>query len=243
MENSARKNPRDVIKSRDSWWTTVFSARAANRLVGLLSQTSVTPNQVTIASALLGFAAAACFATGKWIWLFTGAIILQLSFVLDCADGQLARLKRMTTERGAWLDITTDVLKVFAIYFGISLGAVRMEGRGLFLAYGFVAYFLSVSGMFLYYARPARLKADTAVEAEEFQRDDSFVEKVYRLVRRRAYFLSFSLPDQLLLISLCAIAGRLGFLLRALVIWGVIAMTFSILRTWYRLGAGTSSTL
>jgi hypothetical protein len=123
------------------------------------------------------------------------------------------------------------------------LGAVRRDGKVLFLAYGFVAYFLSVTGMFLYFARPSRLKVETPVEENRQEADVSFIEKAYRLIRRRAYFLSFSLPDQFLLISLCAVAGRLGFLLRILVMWGSAAITFSIVRTWYRLGKGTRSEL
>ncbi len=224
-----------VIKSHDSWWTTKFPAHAANRLVAILVDTSITPNQVTLVSLFLGLMAAATFGTGKWIWMATGALVLQGSFILDCADGQLARLKGMTSQKGAWLDVTTDVIKDFAVYFGLTLGVVRYNGDQTLWAWGFAAYFLSVAGMFFYYMRPDHLKAETADADEDEKESNSVIEDIYRLIRRRAYFLSFSLPDQLLLISIGALLGLLDLLLHIFVFWGAASISFSVIRTWRRL--------
>lgn len=221
------------MKSQDSWWTTVLPARAANRLVGLLSQTNVTPNQVTIASALLGFAAAACFATGIYGWMSAGAVVLQISFVLDCADGQLARVKNKCSIAGGWLDIATDILKNFSFFFGLTWGSVRSGSPSKTWAWGFLAYFLSVATMFLYAIRPKQIPA--RVSDVKNNTTNIIIDALYHWARKHAYFLSFSVPDQLLLISICVILGVPRAAIMLMVFWGAPAMAFSLLRTWNRI--------
>lgn len=240
MNSDPRKKLHDVIKSHDSWWTTQLPARAANRFVVILSKTNITPNQVTFASLLLALVAAVSLGSGIWIWMAVGAIILQVSFILDCVDGQLARFKRIFSLQGVWLDTTTDVIKLFAIYFGLTLGVVRSSGVSSHWGWGFLAFFLSNTSMFLYYIRPDRLKAESAMHDESLVKDDTILEKIYRLIRKRAYFLSFSVPDQLLLISIGTIVGLPGLLLRVLVVWGTVAISFSLIRTWLRLNNSLS---
>ena len=92
-------------------------------LVVPLARTGITPNQVTFAT-LLVFAAgaaragAACRAGARWS---AGAAIIELSYVLDCADGQLARLKGTSSPVGAHLDFLMDELKAFALVAAIAV--------------------------------------------------------------------------------------------------------------------------
>jgi len=234
METEGTPAPdfKDAIKANDAWWTTMFPARAANLIVGLLANTSVTPNQVTIASTVAGLAAAACLATGKWGWMALGAILVQFSFVLDCADGQLARYKNQCSLSGAWLDTATDVIKNFAFFLGLTIGAVRISGSLTFWAWGFIAYFLSVGTMFLYATRPRELKSEYAEEDDA--EIDSPVDSFYHRIKSNAFFLSFSVPDQLLLISIGALLWIPGITLIVLVLWGAPVMVFSVVRTWFR---------
>ena len=50
-------------------------------------------------------------------------MLLQLSLVLDCVDGDVARYTRRFSPLGAWLDASTDRLKEFACYAGLAWGA------------------------------------------------------------------------------------------------------------------------
>ncbi len=52
-------------------------------------------------------------------------MLLLGSFVLDCADGQLARYSLRYSTLGAWLDATFDRAKEYAFYAGLALGAAR----------------------------------------------------------------------------------------------------------------------
>jgi phosphatidylglycerophosphate synthase len=57
----------------------------------------VTPNQVTVATGVFGFAVAALFGFG---WLRLGVLLAIFVEVLDGVDGKLARIKHMTSRAG-----------------------------------------------------------------------------------------------------------------------------------------------
>jgi len=148
--------------------------------------------------------------------------------------GQLARLKNQSSEKGAWLDLATDIIKVFSVYFGLSYGAAHVKGDYSFFAWGFCAYFLSVSTMFLFYARPVKIKEEGNDSCGEAG-GRSAVEYIYNIIRKRAYYLSFSTPDQYLVISMFAILGIVNVLIKVVVFWGGAVLLFSLARTWRRL--------
>jgi len=67
---------------------------------------------VTLASAVLGVASVGAFLTQHPVW---GAILFEAHFLLDCVDGNLARLRRATTFFGGVLDETLDAVLLFAV--------------------------------------------------------------------------------------------------------------------------------
>src|SRR6185369_10693433 len=91
-------------------------------LVVPLARTGITPNQVTFATLPVFLAGAAVLALWpSWGALVAGAAIIELSYVLDCADGQLARLKGTSSPVGAHLDFLMDELKAFALIAAIAI--------------------------------------------------------------------------------------------------------------------------
>jgi phosphatidylglycerophosphate synthase len=115
---------RAAVKVRDTWWPTVFSGPVANHLVRVLSAyPRVHPNHVSIAGALTTVVACTCFGVGTYPWLVAGALLLQLAFVLDCADGQLARYRRSSSPFGAVLDRILDRTKPSLIATSLAWGA------------------------------------------------------------------------------------------------------------------------
>jgi phosphatidylglycerophosphate synthase len=79
---------------------------------------SLTPNQITIISFIIGILAAISFA-GAWILL--GAILYYLSDVLDGVDGIIARKKRLSTAYGAYFDSCLDRYVDVFIVLGICI--------------------------------------------------------------------------------------------------------------------------
>lgn len=82
----------------------------------------VTANQVSIASLIAGVAAGLCFWQGTPQGYLIGAICYFLCNVLDCADGQLARLRNTKSFIGYVLDGTIDALSAIAVFVGIAHG-------------------------------------------------------------------------------------------------------------------------
>jgi len=66
-------------------------------LVSHVARTSITPNQITLATALLGLGVTILYASGN---LAVGVVIALLIGVLDGVDGKLARLTERTTKIG-----------------------------------------------------------------------------------------------------------------------------------------------
>lgn len=117
---------RRAVKSDDGAWATLVIRRLSRRLTPFALRRGLTPNQITMISFVIGLAAAACFAVGDaaaGIAVVVGAVLLQLSLVVDCVDGEVARFTRTFTPLGAWLDASTDRVKEFACYAGLAVGA------------------------------------------------------------------------------------------------------------------------
>jgi phosphatidylglycerophosphate synthase len=63
------------------------------------------------------------FATGWWPLMIVGAIGVQASIIIDCADGEVARFTGVSSQFGAWLDAATDRIKEYGLYAGLAFGA------------------------------------------------------------------------------------------------------------------------
>jgi len=107
---------RRTQKPKDIFWNKYVARPAAAVLLVPLERSPVTPNQVTFAS-LLVFAAAipVLIAMPGHGGLLLAALIIELSYVLDCVDGQLARMRGSSTPVGAYLDFLMDELKAFLL--------------------------------------------------------------------------------------------------------------------------------
>lgn len=116
---------KSAVKSRDGFFTTFCVSPYSRYLARWCARRGLTPNQVTTASLLTALIAAGCAATGTRGGFVTAGVLLLLSFVLDCTDGQLARYSLQYSTLGAWLDATFDRAKEYAYYAGLALGAAR----------------------------------------------------------------------------------------------------------------------
>ncbi|HET9945911.1 MAG TPA: DUF5941 domain-containing protein [Actinomycetes bacterium] len=123
-----------ATKADDGLVASFLSRPVARRLTPVALRLGLTPNAVTVASLLVGLAAAALFGVGDRWALVAGAVLLQLSLVVDCVDGDVARYTRRFSATGAWLDASTDRLKEFACYAGLAWGAGGADGDAWTLA-------------------------------------------------------------------------------------------------------------
>ncbi len=138
-------------KKRDINRFTEYVARPpAAVLVYFLARTPITPNQVTFLSAVVAAGAAAMFATlPGYLWLIVAAAVFELSFVLDCADGQLARLRKIASPLGHLLDFLMDELKAMFIYGCIAVRLWHEAADDRLLLVGIGGLFCLAAGLSL----------------------------------------------------------------------------------------------
>jgi phosphatidylglycerophosphate synthase len=142
---------RSSKKQRDINWFTEHIARPpAAIVVYMLRGTRVTPNQVTFLSAVVAAGAAALFALAtSYTGLVLAALVFEFSFVLDCADGQLARLRKVASPIGHLLDFLMDELKAMLILACVAVRLWQTSHDSHMLIYGLFALFCLASGLTL----------------------------------------------------------------------------------------------
>jgi phosphatidylglycerophosphate synthase len=141
---------RQSKKRNDNLWTEWVSRPPAALVVQALEPTRITPNQVTFLSiALFALAAAAMVLFRTWPGLLVAVLLTQLSYVLDCADGQLARLKQQTSPAGALLDFLMDEVKAFLLVGAVAARLWALTGQTHFLLLGLGGLVVVATGISL----------------------------------------------------------------------------------------------
>jgi phosphatidylglycerophosphate synthase len=116
----------------DGFYSTFVLRPLSEPLTAWSIRHQASPNTITIASLLIAAGAAGLFAFGQvWAYL-AGAVLLQVSLVVDCVDGDVARATGRTSRLGAWLDASTDRVKEGLAYAGLAIGAA-VNGSDLWL--------------------------------------------------------------------------------------------------------------
>jgi phosphatidylglycerophosphate synthase len=138
-------------KKHDINWFTEWVARPpAAVVVYFLRDTPITPNQVTFASAIICVGAGAMIAAlPGYLWLVAFAALFELSFVLDCADGQLARHRKLASPLGHLLDFLMDELKAMFLLGCVTVRLWREGGDPWLLVIGLCALFCLAAGIAL----------------------------------------------------------------------------------------------
>ena len=109
------------------------------RLTPILLKTPATPNQITSISLLLGLACAACFTQGGWITGIIGGLLLVASYTFDNCDGEVARIKKMSSEFGAKLDDMSDWMVDASFFVALGYGTAQVNGQQFWLWLGLAA--------------------------------------------------------------------------------------------------------
>src|SRR5262249_48774978 len=68
-----------------------------------------------------------------------GVAVFQFSAVLDCCDGEVARIKSMQSPLGKWLDLVCDNIVHIAVFLSIAWSYYALSGSSFYLALGGIA--------------------------------------------------------------------------------------------------------
>ncbi len=198
---------KNAIKKKDGWWASIFSGPLANIFLIFIADIKwITPNWVTTFSLFTCIIAAAFISTGLPIFLIIGAMLIQLVFILDCLDGQLARYREQSSNFGAWYDRVTDRIKDFLIYFSIALGHFKIYADWKIWPLGMISLFFVY--LFDYYVNQD-IKLEAAERKEKTEDEKTVLMKVLNSIfiagekiYKSLLILQFHIGEQYLLISL-----------------------------------------
>ncbi len=91
-------------------------------LVISVYHTKIKPDHLTLAAMIMGIVAGCFYSFGTPSTCITGAIFYLLFNILDCSDGQLARIKKNGSPFGRLLDGIADYVAAISVYVGIAVG-------------------------------------------------------------------------------------------------------------------------
>src|SRR3954471_21975834 len=116
-------------KKNDQLFNHYVMRPLAGFAVALLAKTPVTPNQVTILNLVIFLASTAVLVAWP---TYTGALVavavLEFSYLLDCADGMLARHRKIASQAGHLFDLFTDELKAVVLAGCLGVRAASAGG-------------------------------------------------------------------------------------------------------------------
>ena len=138
------------------------------RLTPLLLNTSLTPNQVTFISMGLGLLGSACFLFGNLIMGIIGASLLTASYTFDNCDGEIARIKKMSSEFGAKLDDMSDWMVDASFFAALGFGTTLATEQWFWQWLGYAA----AAGAFIDYVVDLIYHAKNAKDEEAKSREE-----------------------------------------------------------------------
>jgi len=107
-------------RSNDGFFSVLVLRRLSKPLTAFSVKFGISPNLITFISLLVGFYAAYLFSQSQYL---AGAIFFQLSLIIDCSDGEVARYTRKFSDFGRWLDASTDRVKEYLVYASLAYSA------------------------------------------------------------------------------------------------------------------------
>jgi phosphatidylglycerophosphate synthase len=142
-----------AVKKMGGMWEQIVMGPPSVRIVWFLANfTRLTPNQVTVISFLVGVLSALAFYLNSYI---LGAILYELSFMIDTSDGKLSRLLGKSTKTGVVFDGMLDTLRLFIVSLALSFSYYNLTNNYMVFVYMFTAVFLimffAFTGLFIMY--------------------------------------------------------------------------------------------
>jgi phosphatidylglycerophosphate synthase len=124
FRDAERELVRDTGSAVDTWFDQSFHRRLARPVTRLAVAAGIGPNQISVASALVGLAGAWCLSGATPLGALLGLALYAASVVLDHTDGTVARLTLTESPLGEWLDVLNDTLvhAALVLAMGVTTG-------------------------------------------------------------------------------------------------------------------------
>ncbi len=206
-----------------------FMSRYVERPISLfiskrLAETSITPNQITVISTIIGLVGAFFISLGQGFWQVAGALLFLAHSIIDGCDGEIARIKFMESKLGGVLDFWGDNLVHAAVFWAIGLEWAMRTGSTYPLYLGAAAVFGTLlSASIVYFSTMTKAKEGPLYTSVSDSSKKGRVVKIADFLSRR---------DFIYLVVILAFFNHLDWFLVAASIGSII---FAGILLWIRL--------
>jgi phosphatidylglycerophosphate synthase len=231
----------------DEWWSSFVTSPLAILCNWFIVDIRwITPNLITSASFVVAVIAAALILAGTRPAFIGAALLINLSLVLDCMDGQMSKYRGVSSRFGSYFDKVTDQFKIF-LWFG------AMAYMSFLQTGSIVPVFLAFAGVTFYSLRVYVKYVTIFVEVEH---DPGYLEKssleaaaiktqkaelgglgqgfkrnfVWFLGEQRKFFLF----NESVFVFILSVALVLNVMLPILWLFALSQLYFGLVRSWQR---------
>ncbi len=237
----ATKNP------NDEWWSSFVTSPIAILINWVVVDWRwLSPNRITFFSLVTAIGASALIVLGGGANFLFAAGLIQLSHVLDCMDGQMAKYRDKPSPFGDYFDKVTDQLQVFLWFAALAYAAyLRTESvTPVFLAFVGVSFYslrvyVKYVTIFIQVRHDRDYLRKSAAEALAIKTGDGpkagigagwKVNLVWFLKEQRKFFLF----NEAVFVFLLSAALVTGHLVPMLWVFASSQVYFSFVRSWQR---------
>lgn len=116
-------------RNTDNWHMKHIARKPSIYITWLLLHTPITPTGATFLFLLTGLAACVIFLAGTSMAFLAGSIVLEIWYVMDMVDGEIARYRKRTSLTGIYFDSICHYIVHPILFFCIGIGLYKM-GNG-----------------------------------------------------------------------------------------------------------------
>ena len=117
------------------------------RITRLLLPTGISANQVTLIGIVIGILACILIGTGSIVYSILGVGLLQLSYIIDCVDGEIARYKKRSSVNGIFIDFIGHEILIPFSFLALTFLLYNNLHQTSILLLGILAAWASTSPM------------------------------------------------------------------------------------------------
>lgn len=191
----------------DTWYARIVCRKISAYFSWVFSRTPITPNQVSLLMILSGIIGGVFLAMPGYINGLLGALFLHLFLILDCTDGEVARIKRKFSSKGKFLDLLANDIVFASIFIGLIFRLFNGQNFVVITAgFGAIVFFL-LSKLFPHYAMEADEKL-TGQYLNPIIINTKFKSIVFKIIK------NFTFPPIIIaIVTLAAIFNMLSIIL------------------------------
>lgn len=250
-KNKMARSSHIVKSSYFANWADIFGFPLAYRLLPLvLPFKFITPNIITITAFILY--ALGCFSLflNYQYHLPIAAFLIFSGYIGDDLDGQLARVRGLSSKIGDYLDKVLDILKIFLITASLSIAVFLKTADVLYIFLGFMAcfffmyrYYIKLETMFSAinsdpdYLEKSNIKRDELQETYDRERG---LKSIW-LKNRIIFFIDEA--EFVIITSIFALINRLDLALWVLAISQIMIAFWRLLERGYQLHTSSKDLL